>query len=199
MWGARNSYSSLEQLNQLIISTRYKTSHSSSEMESFIGKIVNIKGKFFENLVYKWVKSNYPLNINLKNEPIGPSKLFNNKDDLGDIDILTIDPNTSVMHSIECKNINIGRSPREIFNEIERFIGTEKNEKSWTNKHVKRDTWLRNNTKIISERFSLIDEPILRSIVLTSEEIPTGFLKEFPLVYTSFTRLKRELLNFSRS
>ncbi|MFX0170311.1 MAG: hypothetical protein ACFE9L_00165 [Candidatus Hodarchaeota archaeon] len=105
MWGARNSYSSLEQLNQLIISTRYKTSHSSPEMKSFIGKIVDIKGKFFENLVYEWVESNYPSNTNLKNEPIAPSKLFSSDVDLGDIDILTIDPNTSVIYSIECKNI----------------------------------------------------------------------------------------------
>lgn len=64
---------------------------------------------------------------------------------------------------------------------------------------MRRETWLRNNFKILSDRFNLTDEPILRSIVVTSEEIPTGFLKEFPFAYTSFSCLKHEMLDFSRS
>ncbi|PWI48076.1 hypothetical protein CEE45_08610 [Candidatus Heimdallarchaeota archaeon B3_Heim] len=197
MWGARNSFSSLEQLNSLIIMARYKTTDSSAEMESFIAKIRNIKGKYFENVVFEWIENNYSLNRNLKNIPIAPSELFHCDEDLGDIDILSIDHDTNVIYVIECKNINMGRSPREISNEIDRFIGTDEEGDSWIQKHSKRMDWLEENFDTISSRFNLSDEPILRSVIVISEEILSGFLREFSFPFMSFSTLKRKTLNFN--
>lgn len=197
IWSARNSYSSLVQLNQLIYSTRYKTNHSSDLMKKFIGKLVQIRGKYFENLVYDWVMENYPLNENLKNVAIGPVEKFQNDLDLGDIDVLSINKNTSVLYAIECKNINMGRSPREIYNEIKRFIGIEENEEGWIDKHEKRVNWLKNNAVELQKHFKLQNTPIIKSIIVTSEEIPSGFLQNFSIEYLSFYRLKENGLDFS--
>ena len=49
------------------------------------------------------------------------------------------------------------------------------------------------------ERFSLDKIPIIISIVVTAEEIPSSFLEGFEYNNISFSRLQSETLDYSRS
>ncbi len=125
--------------------------------------------------------------------PIGPGEALNSQNRLGDIDILAIDRINKRIFSIECKNVNYGRNPREIANEIERLTGGKEAGNSWIKKHLKRDEWLQNNIGILSLIYDLQSESFtIRSFFLTAEEIPATYVRDMPLPFVSFTHLRRK-------
>lgn len=127
------------------------------------------------------------------NVPIGPGERLNSESDLGDIDILAIDKERRNLFSIECKNVNYARSPREMENEKERFMGNGSEDKSWIDRHRERDQWLRDNLQVLTNLYGLPTAPSIHSVILTSEEIPTTFVsKNVPMPVLSFTQLKRK-------
>jgi hypothetical protein len=94
--------------------------------------------------------------------------------------------------SIECKNINFARNPREIKNELQRF-GDKDPLDSWVGLHQKRHQWLKNNYQVVDTLFSLKGKPLhVESFLLTSEEIPSAYIRSIVLPVVSFSRLQRE-------
>jgi hypothetical protein len=95
--------------------------------------------------------------------------------------------------SIECKNINFARNPREIANELKRFLGDKEPVNSWVGRHHKRHKWLKNNYQVVDTLFSLKGKPLhVESFLLTSEEIPSAYIRSIVLPVVSFSRLQRE-------
>jgi hypothetical protein len=174
----------------LVSEGRYKG--SSEEMKTLIACILDKKGREFTNEVKEWFDRNNGWHTFSK-VPIGPGRSLSSKEDLGDIDILAFDSANKRILSIECKNIRYGRTPYEIADEIENIVGENGNSDSWTQRHIKRDVWLRNN---VTALLSLYHMPLatyeVSSIFLTAEEIPSTFVRKMPLPSISFTRLRRE-------
>jgi len=127
-----------------------------------------------------------------ENTFIGPGERLTAESDLGDIDVLAIDMNRKHIYSIECKKIHCGRNPREMANEIERIEGEREDSKSWINKHLRRDTWLKTNASKLGSVLGLtLADYKISSVFLTSEDIPATYLRSLKLPFISFPKLRR--------
>lgn len=192
-WGPRHTFESCKYLLSLIETGRYKlTDKSSVEMEKLIHKIQGEAGKIFVTIVSDWFKQfdNIQVDINI---PIKKDALLNSEKNLGDIDILIIDKIKKKVFSIECKNTNYARNPREIANEIKQFSEGKDRKNSWLSKHIKRDYWLQNNKRILKSAFKLESEEfVIKSLFIVAEEIISTFLLDISLPVISFSSLKRQ-------
>lgn len=196
LWGSLQSESSLKYLFNLVDDARYDTTFASKVMKSFIKKIQKNQGDNFTAYVEKWFKENTQLKILLPNRVLkNKNEATGVKENLGDIDICAIDEPNGIILSIECKKINFGRNAREIANELVRFYEDSDDKKSWISKHKKRHEWIKSNTEKFVKQFSLKNQEYkIRSIILTSEAIPTMFFHdidpEIPII--SFNKVYRD-------
>lgn len=190
IYGFRNVYYSGLNLISLIYKGLYKS--KSSKINSFKSKMTNKKGKEFNNKVFKWLKDNLePSRYYLKlNENI--SKIIKNNK-YGDIDILLLDKSNKVLFSIECKDTESAKNPRQINQEINNFFG----KKGWVKKHQRRDEWIKNNLDKLGERigYDLKDYKVI-SIFIVSQELPVIYLKKSPIDIIPFSQIKNEWPNF---
>lgn len=195
-WGTRCVEDAGRQLFSLIQNGRYKCDRlTAPEMKELVSSINDELGKRFVTEVIEWINLNSKLKTH-KEITIRPNGDLIAETDLGDIDILAFDDDANIVYSMECKNINSGRNPREIANEIERFIESSEEEKSWTQKHIDRDSWLRANILDVIQKFhSNVSNPNIVSVMIVSEEIPTKYLRSINLPLVSLSQLKREGLD----
>jgi len=199
-WGPRHVDESVRLLFSNISTGRYKTHERSSEaMRKFLGRVWEKAGEEFQQEVKEWFEKNTNWLIKTK-VPINPVTLLKAESDRGDVDILAVDCSGRKVYSIECKHINYGRNPREMTSELERFFSKENEQDNWIDKHVKRHKWLTTNLSAVSYLFKIdLTGYILSSLVLTSEEIPTPYLRSMPLPFVSFTRLQRQGVDILKS
>jgi hypothetical protein len=189
-WGPLHVESSFMYLGSIINNGRYTIRNDTSEpMKLLISKIQSTASNKFVKEVEGWLKSNtnyvVASNIFIKDE-------YSNED-LGDIDIIAIDKTKKVIYSIECKKVNFGRTPREISNEIDRFIGENDMADSWINKHITRDKWIKNNLDIIIESLKIPKTTYnVKSLLLISQEIPTSYYLTTKLPIIAHSKLLRE-------
>jgi hypothetical protein len=199
-WGPRHVDESCRQLFSNISTGRYKTHEQSSEaMKKFLGHVWEKAGEEFQQEVKKWFEKNTNWLIKTK-VSINPSTLLKASSDLGDVDILAVDCSDRKIYSIECKHINSGRNPREMASELERFFTQKEEQDAWIEKHVKRHKWLSNNTAKVSSLFKIdLTNYAVSSLFLTSEEIPTPYLRSMLLPFISFHRLQRQGVGILKS
>lgn len=194
IYGFRNVYHSILNLLHLIYKGLYKTDNSSKKFKKFIGKMSDIKGKEFNERVFKWFEDNldtsekFYLKQNVKID-----KIVKIEPKYGDIDILLLDNNKKHLLSIECKDIEGARNPREIFHEIEKFFDN----KEWIKKHQRREIWIKNNLDKLGNKIGhdLKDYKVF-SFFIVSQELPVIYLKETPIPILPFSQIKNDGLSF---
>lgn len=194
IYGFRNAYYSVLNLFNLIYKGLYKTDNSSKKFKSFIGKMSDLKGKKFNEKVIKWLEDNldsskkFYLKQNVKID-----KIVKVEPKYGDIDILLLDISEKRLFSIECKDIEGARNPREIFHEIEKFFDNKK----WIKKHQRRDKWIKNNLDKLGEKigYDLNDYKVF-SFFIVSQELPITYLKKLPIDIIPFSQIINNKSNF---
>jgi len=167
-----------------IYSGRYNA--NSKKMKSYLAKTNHQKGKDFNNEVYEYFLEKLNVNSVYREIAIKPSARLKNNEDIGDLDILIINDTKKAIVAIECKNINIARTPYEMHQELMNFI-IGKN--PWIPKVKKRDEWLKNNIgslKAIHNNMDL-DSYKYEYIFLTNEAIPLPFIRENHIPFRFFT------------
>jgi hypothetical protein len=196
-WGSRHVEEAFFNLIELVRTGRYivPKNGGSEKMSYLIGTIINEKGTEFRQKVEQWFLDNTDCKVDHE-VPIKPRGKLNAEIDLGDIDVLVIDEINKKVLLVECKNLNYGRNPQEIANEIERFIGESDEDKSWTKKHIKRHEWVEANINTLTEAYELKNEMFsVHSLFIVSNEIPAPYIRSMPLPLISYSRLVREGLN----
>lgn len=190
IYGFRNALHSFSNLLHLIYKGLYKTDNSSKKFNSFIGKMSDIKGKEFNERVFKWFDDNLDASekFYLK-QNVNIDKIVKVEPKYGDIDILLLDNDEKRLFSIECKDIEGARNPREIFHEIEKFFDN----KEWIKKHHRRDVWIKNNLDKLGAKIGhdLKDYKVF-SFFIVSQELPIIYLKETPIDIIPFSQIKND-------
>lgn len=196
IYGFRNVYHSGLNLINLITKGVYKTNNSSKKFTSLISKMIDKKGKEFNEIVFKWFADNLNLSkkFNYKLESnIQIDKIVKVEPKYGDIDILLLDKDKQRLFSIECKNIESARNPREIIHEIERFF----DDKNWIKKHQRREDWIKNNFDKLGDKIgNNLKNYKIFSMFIVSEELPIIYLKKNPIDIIPFSQIKKEGLGF---
>ncbi|MBQ3473065.1 MAG: SEC-C domain-containing protein [Methanobrevibacter sp.] len=192
-YGVKNIKSTYDYLIYLMIYGLYKVDeNSSSALKSFIGRMQNMRGEEFNKNVSIWIKDNTPLVV-YENVPIKDEDK-----DYGDVDVLAIDFDRKKIFSIECKSLYYVSNPRDILNEVERFIGGDN---SWMEKHRNREKYLKNNLNDLEKKLNLcLTDFNIFSFFIVPHEIPSPYILKLPIEIVTFSDLKknwRKLFNIN--
>jgi hypothetical protein len=108
---------------------------------------------------------------------IGPGKDFEYEKNLGDVDVLIIDPQSKTLFSLECKNMAASRSFKEMVEEVGKLF-----EKRWIEKHMERHRWISTHLDQIEDYYQIqLESYQVKSIFITAEEMLTPYLSKHPL------------------
>lgn len=180
------------QLTDLLYSGRLR--NVGKKLKKLLGKFESAKGSAFNEDVRKWLKEHTALKIWEYEVTMKPKGVLVTQIDLGDIDILAYDTENNIVYSIECKNTNTAKNVREMKKEMDDYLGRDgKTQRALVSKHMRRHQWLLNNIVKVREFVKAQTNPTIKSVMLTSEVIPTSYLrkKETPLPILNFHDLKR--------
>lgn len=193
VFGFRSCLMAGLQLTDLLYSGRLK--NVGKKISKLLGKFESAKGKAFNEDVRKWLKEHTALKVWGYEVTMKPKGVLVAQLDLGDIDVLAYDTEKNVVYSIECKNTNTAKNVREMKKEMDDYLGRDGNtKKALVSKHLRRHQWLLNNIDRVKEFVEAQTNPTIKSVMLTSEVIPTSYLrrKETPLPILNFHDLKRK-------
>ncbi len=165
-------------------------------MNSWIGGILEKKGKPYRDSVRDWFKTETKFEVIDYEVTMKPGGHFEVKEDIGDIDVLVLDHEKKIIYPVECKNSIGARNIHEMKNEMDMYLGREGQEKkSKINKHVERDKWLHANKQAFT-KFGIQNpnDYQIKSFILTADEIPLTYLKKeiLPLPIRSFIFLRKD-------
>jgi hypothetical protein len=167
LWGATENLVSSFGMGTL------KIDKSQKELQQLLAKQNAVKGKEYRDEVFSWLSINYPSLRLIDHEvKISERGFFKAEENKGDIDILAIDGERKIVYSIECKNTHQSKVAYEFRLEIDNYLGKD-GKPGMIEKHVKRDTWLRENLKYVLKTLRLEDDYQIVSLVVTRHILPS--------------------------
>lgn len=128
---------------------------------------------------------------------IKPKAELKNDTDIGDVDVLVIDLASKIVYSLECKNMAPSRNIHEMFQEMDRFLGSG-SDNGLVHKHVVRHEWLSQHLTELSKKYKHdLSEFEVKSFMVTAEDMLTPYLKkhELPLPFVTSYAIEQEGLN----
>ncbi|WHY77807.1 hypothetical protein QNH20_01095 [Neobacillus sp. WH10] len=194
-WSNRHLFYCGQHLIDLCVGGRLKA--KSEKMKNLISKYQNIRGEKFNNIVEGLFSSYDFLITRGQVKKFGGKRIEGDKGDLGDIDVLVINPRTKSIFLLECKDLSIARNPYEIHHELNNlFVGTAK-KPSIVQKHSKRTMWIKENIDLVLANFSLSTKGkwIVKPLIVIDEEMISPYLykEKEGMRVISINKLKEEL------
>lgn len=188
-WGFRNAISAQKQLEYLLFEG--KLNNGGERIKKLLGTFRERKGKQFRNKVKDWLKTNPDLTVIDYEVKIDSNGHLNADKNYGDIDVLVHNTKTNTVYSLECKDTNKAKNIHEMKKEMDNYLGRE-GQRGMIQKHVERHNWLNSNKDKICAFLKIDEEPMVASFMLTSEVIPTSYIKAdtIPLPIISFPALR---------
>lgn len=172
-WGVRQSVLCKRYVMEQLMSGRFRAMKG-SKVTDYIGIFAQKRG---DELV-KAILDTIPEEGLLIDTDvyIGPKYSLKNDTDIGDIDILIIDPSRKILFSVECKSMSPSRNIKEMVEELNKIFGGEK---GWLKKHETRHDWIINNRGQITKKYQVdISDFEIKSFFVTQEEMLTPHIKE---------------------
>jgi hypothetical protein len=194
LWGDRHLMHAFDYLLDLCFGGRLKA--HSSEMKSLMSRFHKESGDAFNDAVADLFESISDIKVGRRLKKFGRRRIQGPDGDLGDIDVLVIDPFGQIIHVIECKDLAVARTPYEFKRELdEMFLGT-KNKRSTITKHNQRTKWVHTNLKDVLREFSIntITGWEVKSLIVVDEEIFSPYIFRSTIKVVSFQRLNEELI-----
>jgi hypothetical protein len=142
------------------------------KMLTYFGHRRNEIGKVFNDNVAKWfIEQGYRTKSNLQMKTIGVKK----KDvDLGDIDVLVFNEMRNSIYIIECKNLERAMTPKDMGQQIKRFL---KGNDRWLSRHIARYKWIMDNKDNVIKMLKIgTPDTKMVPILLVNDIIPIQFM-----------------------
>lgn len=161
-------------------------------LSKLIGDQLNKKGAAFTQEVYDYIQGLPGDRIVDQEVPINQNKFLKADKDIGDIDVLVVDQGLKAIFLLECKKTEVARNVKQMVEEVNNLFGSD-SEKGWIEKHEGRFDWIKGNLELLGKKYDIdISDHTVVPVILTSEELPTKYLKlkELPFEMVSFYELK---------
>lgn len=196
-WGMRQCIAASQYFNQLLHSGQL--TNGGKKINSLLGSFNKENGKHFRNAVTKWIKENTQLTVWDYEVTIKPKGHFNADKDYGDCDIIAYDSTINQVYNIECKRTEAARNIHQMKKEMDAYLGREGKKKKVA-KHLDRNNWLQANLDQVKTFLGAEKTPKVKSLILTSELIPTRYLREgeIPMPIISYRELRKNGSNSLR-
>ena len=195
--GIRSCLMAGYQLMDLLFSGRLR--FVGDKLTTVLGKYQDQKGREFDTYVRDFLSSQpglivWPFDVGIK-----PKGNLVANEDLGDIDVLAYDNSKHILYSIECKNTNTAKNVWEMKKEMDDYLGRGDNpkkdqKKALVFKHLRRHKWLIEHIEAVKAFVGSDDSIEVKSMLLTSEVIPTSYLRKesLPLSILNVPELKEK-------
>lgn len=204
LFGFRSCLQAGVNLADLLYSGRLK--NGGSEIGKLLGYFEGEKGKEFNETVRSYLSTLPGLKVWAYDVTIKQKGNLVAERDYGDIDVMAYDTTTNILYSIECKNTNTAKNIREMKNEMDEYLGRGENpetdrKRALVLKHLRRHKWLVEHTSQVMTFVGINQAPIVKSMMLTSEVIPTSYLrkKDTPLSILNYGELRASGLDYLNS
>lgn len=199
LWGNRHLKSSFDYLQEIVLSGRIHGKIQSEKFQQIMGKIHHDVGKSFNNLVHEKISSiSDSLIVEKELRKIGSTRIGHPGNDLGDIDVLVIEPRKKNVLVLECKDLAIARNPHEMANEIESLFKGKGDNKSTVEKHLNRVNWLRKNRDLLFEAYNLKPRGNWQfyTYLIVDEEMFTPHLESSKIEVITLSRFLKVINNY---
>jgi hypothetical protein len=190
LWGPRQVLSSRIYLADQIQSNRLRVLKSHQSIRNVLGDFAQERGDSLVTSVIDALKST---DIIIDKELfIRPKSSLVNSADIGDIDVLVINPGSRQIYSLECKSMSPSRNIKEMVEEVGKLLGS-KSEEGWIQKHLKRDSWSKENLNQLSKKYNLdLSDYMVKSFIVTKENMLTPYLiKKLPIPFVTLYDLRK--------
>jgi hypothetical protein len=150
LWGMRHMFHSTGYLATICINGRL--SATTSEMRSAMSELNDERGYQFNITVAAVLKRDGRI-VEPRKRTFGSLKM---PGELGDLDVLVIEPAKHRVAVIECKDLALARTPQELANQLEGLTGaTEDTQGAATARHARRLNWVRENLSAVLAHFGI--------------------------------------------
>jgi hypothetical protein len=150
LWGMRHLFHSTGYLAAICINGRL--SATTSEMRSAMSELNDERGYQFNVTVAAVLKRDDRI-VEPRKRTFGSLKM---PGELGDLDVLVIEPARHRVAVIECKDLALARTPQELANQLEGLTGiTEDTQGAATARHARRLNWVRENLSDVLAHFGI--------------------------------------------
>ncbi|MGJ8685759.1 MAG: hypothetical protein ACSHWW_14100 [Nonlabens sp.] len=186
IWSARFLIKASDNLIDQFSNASLRVEDEHVRIRNLIAKRLNLKGKNFRNEVRDWLIDNSHLRVIDFEVKIDLKGVLIADKNYGDIDILAFDDRRKLIYSIECKNTKQAKIMYDFQRDIRNY--TEKQ----LPKHIERNDWLVDNIKQLSDKFKKsVDNYEVKSLVISSYQLPIKFLEKTKIPIYSFNEIKR--------
>jgi len=195
LWGIRHLYDAGHNLLALITSGRLKA--KSAEMKAVLSEINDRRGASFNDNVFDLFERGSNLIVRKNIKKLGKTHIRDSKGlDLGDIDVLVINPKKRLVEVVECKDLALARTPNEMRNELERLFEGSRH-RSIVERHHRRTEWVRLHLKEILLWLEIKSETPkkwkVKPLIVVDIELITPYLRKSKIDIISFIELKNKL------
>jgi hypothetical protein len=129
-----------------------RLSATTSEMRSAMSELNDERGYQFNVTVAAVLKRDDRI-VEPRKRTFGSLKM---PGELGDLDVLVIEPAKHRVAVIECKDLALARTPQELANQLEGLTGiTEDTQGAATARHARRLNWVRENLSDVLAHFGI--------------------------------------------
>lgn len=155
IWGNRQLSHMIIFILDLIDNGKLKS--KSNEMGSLIGEISDVRGAEFNELIYLKLKSFNSFDVYSNVSKVNKHHIAENKNTLGDIDVLIIDRQYHKIIAGEVKGFNVSRNPYEMYLEYKKMFESTKKKRCFYDKHSRRVDWCSNHIEDFKIQYNLED------------------------------------------
>jgi hypothetical protein len=163
-------------------------------MRSLLARFNQERGAAFTSDVQEVFERYEHLVVDSNIRKIGKTKIRTAEGkDLGDIDVIVINPHKRRVLVVECKDLSIARNPHEMANELQTlFVGA--NKPPTIVRHQHRADWVESNLLLVLEHYGVDSEGSwhVEPILVVSEEMLTPHIYRPTMPIVSFRRLRQQ-------
>lgn len=134
-----------------------KLKAKSNEMGSLIGEISDVRGAELNELIYLKLKSFNSFDVYSNVSKVNKNHIAENKNTLGDIDVLIIDRQYHKIIAGEVKGFNVSRNPYEMYLEYKKMFESTKKKRCFYDKHCRRVDWCNKHIEDFKIQYNLED------------------------------------------
>jgi len=183
LWGPRHLYAARHYLVGLVASGRLEG--ASADWRRLKGTIVHGRGEAFNDAVTDLLGTIPPLAVRSR-VPVADGGR-----DLGDIDVLVVDPRRRRFWAIECKDFSAGRMPHELQGEMGKLFVGEGGKPSSVEKHARRVAWARAHVADVARQFNIEDTTgwVVDGLIVVDQELLTPYVRQSPVRVVPFEQI----------
>jgi hypothetical protein len=182
VWGMRQPEQAGRFLVDLITSERLNA--RSGEMKKLMTRLRQAETATFVERVAD-VCRDHGMLVDTSVWAVGGAKIARaNGDDLGDVDVLAVDTIRSTIYALECKDLEIARTPAELDNELVNTFRGGGRKRSAAEKHEERVAWIQARVSAVLAHFQVVIEPqgwLVEGAIVTDINVMSPHLAACPL------------------